>query len=135
MRRLIFFGLVLGSALLLGTALGCNKSANKTTPRGVGGLPIQRFDSTPNSVAWEVPKDLAYPNATRRYPDNNRIFLVPDSVDKVVSFYMGKLKDAQQEQVAPKRHVKVKNDEMVIDIQSGGDTTQIAFEPVFKTVD
>jgi len=124
------FVLHLSLVALTTTALGCPRPSNQTTQKGVGGLPIQKMDvSTDTGPQWEVPKDLQYTGMEQMYPDNNRIFLVSDSVDKVVEYYMGKLPGAVQESVNGKRHIKVKNDDITIDIERGDSNTKIAFLP------
>ena len=117
------------SAVLLIGAVGCPRPSNPTSQKGVGGFPTQNFDSSKNIIAWSVPDDLKYPNWQQMYPGNNRIYLVPDSVEKVATYYLGKLPGSSQQEINGKRHVVVKNDSMSIDIESGSGNTKIVLSP------
>ncbi|MEO7992822.1 MAG: hypothetical protein ABI743_00355 [bacterium] len=116
--------------IVLQVALGCNRPSNPTSDKGPGGFPKQNFDSTNNVIAWEMPPELAYPNMTQRYPDNNRIYLSPDGPDTVAEFFVSKLPGGRKEEINGKVHCKVVNDQYEIDILRGGDQTEITYTDV-----
>lgn len=123
--------IVAGSLILMSVLLfGCNRPTNATSEKGPGGFPKQSFDSSQNVIPWEVPEEIKYPNWTQFYPDNNRIYTVPDTVEVVAKWYMEKLPGAVQEDKNAKRHIIVRNKDYEIDIESGGDKTKIAITPL-----
>lgn len=121
-------GLFLIAALLV--SAGCNRPSNVTSKKGAGGLPMQNYDGGTEVIAWEVPAEYIYPNWKQFYPDNNRIYLVPDTVETVAKWYKERVPDAVQEDVNGKRHIIIKNKDIEIDIESGGDQTKIAITPL-----
>lgn len=127
MQKTFVILLFLVSALLLH---GCGGKQHATSEKGAGGLPKQQFDSSENVIPWEIPEDLKYPNWTQFYPDNNRIYLHPDTPEKIAEWYMSKLPNPTRNDVNGKRHIVVFNKEIEVDIESGGDQTKIAITPL-----
>ena len=80
-------------------------------------------------IPWSVPANLVYPKWQPKYPQNNRIYMSDDPVDTVAKFFLGALAGSSEEQVNGVRHVKVKTDELAVDIEAQGTKTQIVFYP------
>ncbi|HYE78085.1 MAG TPA: hypothetical protein VEI97_08870 [bacterium] len=131
MRRLHLTLFALTALATVALAAGCARPGNTTTKKGAGGLPIQQYNSEGQTLTWEIPKELEYPNMKRMFPNNNRIWLVADGVQKVADHYKALLPDAVQEDINGKRHVRVKNKTIEIDIESGaGAETKLVFTPL-----
>lgn len=127
--------MALRSSLLLMVAFvltvflpGCGTGQNRTTPRGPAG-PIQQPPSGPNTISWDVPSNLHYPNWTAQFPDNDRIWLTKDPMDTVVAHYKGLLPNATQTDISP-RHLQLSDGDIEVDIETDGTSTKLVFTPV-----
>lgn len=131
MRRHLYLNiLTLGSLVLLLLCCSCGSPANTTSQKGAGGLPRQDFDSSDQVILWEVPEDLKYPNWQPMYPDNNRIYVVPDAVRQVADWYEAKLPGFNTEVRAGGQLIIVRNATIEVEIEGGGDQTKIAITPL-----